>query len=562
MDTEKIDQKLEELHRSKAHWAGMPLERRIDYLRSILKGIEAAGARMAMAGVEAKGIPPESAQVGEEFFGGPVVTARTVRLLLQTLDDIHKLGAPRLPKKAVRTRPDGQVAVKVFPTGLLDSVLFGGFTAEVWQQQGVTADNLSSHMAEFYRREKPPEGKVALVLAAGNVASIGPLDMVYKLFVEGQVVLCKFNPVNDYTGPFIEEMFADLMRDGFVRTEYGGADVGDYLCQHPAVDEIHITGSDRTHDIIVFGPGEEGAKRKAESSPRNDKRITSELGNVSPIVVMPGHWTESELRFQAENVATQLANNAGFNCNAARVVILHEGWTQKRAFLDMLRAVFAALPQRKAYYPGAERKYAQFVQAHPQAQPVGPRSEGVLPWTIIPDVPATEESATAFKEEAWCSIVAQTTLPGADAGEFLRNAVRFCNETVWGTLNACIIIHPKVRKAIGEAALERAIADLEYGSVAVNHWPGLCYGFGCTTWGAYPGHTLDDIQSGIGVVHNTYLFDKPEKTVLQGPFTVFPKPPWFVTHKRSDKVARKMLELETTGSLAHVPGVILNAVRG
>ena len=26
-------------------------------------------------------------------------------------------------------------------------------------------------------------------------------------------------------------------------------------------------------------------------------------------------------------------------------------------------------------------------------------------------------------------------------------------------------------------------------------------GLGTTTWGAFPGHTLDDIQSGIGVVH-------------------------------------------------------------
>lgn len=562
MDTETMDRQIAELDGAKAHWAGLPLERRIDYLRSVLKGVEAAGPRMAMAGVEAKGIPPDSAQVGEEFFGGPVVTARTVRLLLGTLEDIRKHGAPRLLKNAVRTRPDGQVAVKVFPTDLMDGLLFSGFTAEVWQQKGVTADNLSENMAEFYRRERPPEGKVALVLAAGNVASIGPLDMVYKLFVEGQVVLCKFNPVNDYTGPFIEEMFAELIRDGFVRTAYGGADVGDYLCQHDGIDEIHITGSDRTHDIIVFGPGEAGAKRKAENTPRNTKRITSELGNVSPIIVMPGQWTESELRFQAENVATQLANNAGFNCNAARVLILHEGWTQKRAFLDMLRAVFAALPQRKAYYPGAERKYAKFVQDHPQAQPVGPRSEGVLPWTIIPDVPATEESATAFREEAWCSIVAQTTLPGADAGEFLRNAVRFCNETVWGTLNACIIIHPKVRESIGEAAFERAIGDLKYGSVAVNHWPGLCYGFGSTTWGGYPGHTLDDIQSGIGVVHNTFLFDRPEKTVLQGPFTVFPKPPWFVTHKRSDEVARRMLGVEVNHRFADLPGLVWQALRG
>lgn len=562
MDTARLDADLEALHQSKDHWAGLPLARRIEYLRGVLRGVEAAGARMAKAGVEAKGIPPDSPQVGEEYFGGPVVTARTVRLLLQSLEDIQKHGVPQLPKGAVRTRPDGQVAVRVFPTDLIDKLAFTGFTAEVWQQPGVTADDLTEHMAGFYRREKPPEGRVALVLAAGNVASIGPLDVVHKLFAEGQVVLCKFNPVNDYIGPFVEEMFAELIRDGFLRTAYGGGDVGEYLCQHPRVDEIHITGSDQTHDIIVFGPGEEGEKRKAENRPRNTKHITSELGNVSPIIIAPGHWTESELRFQAENVATQLANNAGFNCNAARVLVLHEGWGQKRAFLDMLRAVFAALPQRRAYYPGAERKYAQFVKDHPQAQPIGPRSEGVLPWTIIPDVDPGEEAATAFREEAWCSIVAQTSLPGADAAEFLGNAVRFCNETLWGTLNACLIIHPKTRKKIGEAALERAIADLRYGSVGVNHWPALCYAFGSTSWGAFPGHTLDDIQSGIGAVHNSYLFDRPQKSVLWGPFTVFPKPPWFVTHKRSDKVAKKMLELETQHSITKFPAIALNALLG
>ena len=53
--------------------------------------------------------------------------------------------------------------------------------------------------------------RVALVLGAGNVASIGPLDVVHKLFVEGQVALLKLNPVNEYLGPFFEEAFADLI---------------------------------------------------------------------------------------------------------------------------------------------------------------------------------------------------------------------------------------------------------------------------------------------------------------------------------------------------------------
>ncbi len=41
-------------------------------------------------------------------------------------------------------------------------------------------------------------GKLALVLGAGNVASIAPLDVLHKLFIENQVCLLKLNPVNDY----------------------------------------------------------------------------------------------------------------------------------------------------------------------------------------------------------------------------------------------------------------------------------------------------------------------------------------------------------------------------
>ncbi|MCB9550660.1 MAG: hypothetical protein H6705_01885 [Myxococcales bacterium] len=141
-------------------------------------------------------------------------------------------------------------------------------------------------------------------------------------------------------------------------------------------------------------------------------------------------------------------------------------------------------------------------------------------------------------------------------------AVDFCNETLWGTLNAAVIIHPTTRARIGEPALEDAIAKLRYGSVAINHWPALAYAFGTTTWGAWPGHTLDDIQSGIGVVHNAHLFDRPQKTVIEGPFKVFPKPAWFVTHKRSDKIARKMVSLEVDPSLAKLPGIVLQALMG
>jgi len=137
----------------------------------------------------------------------------------------------------------------------------------------------------------------------------------------------------------------------------GGADVGEYLCLHPDVDEIHLTGSHRTHDAIVFGQGEEGRRHRLAGTSRLSKRVTSELGNVSPVIVVPGPWSASDIRFQAENIATQMINNCGFNCCAAKVLVLPRRWPQAAALMDQLRAVLDGAPQRFAYYPGAEDRY-------------------------------------------------------------------------------------------------------------------------------------------------------------------------------------------------------------
>ncbi|MCB9550659.1 MAG: hypothetical protein H6705_01880 [Myxococcales bacterium] len=91
--------------------------------------------------------------------------------------------------------------------------------------------------------------------------------------------------------------------------------------------------------------------------------------------------------------------------------------------MDMLRAVLAALPQRRAYYPGATEKYAMFLDAHPQAQPVGPRApRACCRGRSSPTSTRRDGDAVAFREEAWCSIVSQTALPAADAAEFLKPA--------------------------------------------------------------------------------------------------------------------------------------------
>ncbi len=561
MNIARLDQEIDLLQSQKRVWARLPLSQRLEHLRSCLEGTGRVAERQVQAALRAKGLKARDPRAGEEWLAGPAVQARSIRLLIKSLEEIEAKGCLQIDPRRVQSRDDGQVVVQVFPNDLYDRVLFRGFQAEVWMQPEVRAEALEEQMAAFYREEEP-EGTVALVLGAGNVASIGPLDVIHKLFAEGQVCLLKFNPVNAYLGPLLEEAFQDLIQAGFLRTAYGGAEVGQYLCRHQGIEEIHITGSAKTHDTILFGGGDLGAKRKEQGEPLLKKRITSELGNVSPVIILPGLWSQADLRFQAENVATQMCNNGGFNCNAAQLLILHESWPQRQEFMEQLRTLLAALPQRPAYYPGAEMRYQRFVSRHPQAEPLGPPPDkGVLPWTLIPDVDAQAEEEICFSQESFCGILAQTTLPGADPQEFLKAAVQFCNRKLWGSLSACLILHPKSEAALGPA-LDEAISALHYGCIAINHWPALGYGLGVTPWGAFPGHSPQDIQSGSGTVHNSLLFDKPQKAVIRGPFRVWPKPPWFLNHRQGHRVGVQLLKLELKPSLPKLPKLLLHALRG
>ncbi len=184
-----------------------------------------------------------------------------------------------------------------------------------------------------------------------------------------------------------------------------------------------------------------------------------------------------------------------------------------------------------------------------------------------------DRGAYAFTEEFFGPVLATTSLPGADAAEFLRAAVALCNDTLHGTLGANILIHPRTATELGEG-LDEAIADLRYGTVGVNAWTGLGYLTPRASWGAFPGHRRAEIGSGVGVVHNALLLDRPSKTVIRGPFAPFPRslaagqrslaprPLWFVTNRTAARTARRLTRYIADGRLRHLPAIFTSALRG
>lgn len=556
-----IDAAVETLRSRKVAWASLPLLEKIDLLRALRRSFAAVADEWVAACQRAEGLDPAEPRAGEEWIVGPYFVLRNLRLLQASLTSISVNGTPRVPGP-VRRLADGRAAAQVFPFDVWDRIFYPGVTAEVWMLEGVTPETLAATQAVAYREELP-RGKVALVLSAGNVSSIGPMDALYKLFVDNQVVIFKAHRVNDYLGPLLERGLRPLVEAGFLRVVYGGVEEGAYLCAHALVDTIHVTGSDKTYEAIVFGAGAEGARWKAEGTPRLQKEVSAELGNVSPVVVVPGLWSAADLAYHAENVATMLTNNGGFNCNAARVIVLHSAWPQRDAFLDAVRAVLRRVSPRRAYYPGAADRFAAFLAAHPDAELYGEAGAGELPWALAPGLDAAAPADIAFTTESFCSFFGAVDLDAPSPADFVRRAVDFCNERLWGSLNVTLLVHPASAAdgAIG-GAVEQAIADLRYGTVALNHWAAAGYGLVITPWGAYPGHEPQDIQSGVGVVHNTLMFSRTEKGVVRAPFRVWPKPPWFVLHGTSNALGRRLTFFEADPAPWKLPGIFALALQG
>jgi aldehyde dehydrogenase (NAD(P)+) len=187
---------------------------------------------------------------------------------------------------------------------------------------------------------------------------------------------------------------------------------------------------------------------------------------------------------------------------------------------------------------------------------------GKLPWTLVTDLdPGGDDPA--FGEEAFCPVLAETSVGSEDPVEFLDRAVDFANERLQGTLAAHLVIHPRT---LADPALrplvERAIRRLRYGMVAVNCWAATSFALGTTPWGAFPGATLDDARSGIGFVHNALMLEGVEKAVVRQSARPFPKPVYFPTHGTGHVLGRRLVQLEARGRLRHLPGVVLAGLRG
>jgi len=237
-----------------------------------------------------------------------------------------------------------------------------------------------------------------------------------------------------------------------------------------------------------------------------------------------------------------------------------------------MSALIAVLKKtnRFDYYPGSKERIKEFCNKSSKIKLINNGSTDVC---VINDL---KEQSNDWHNvnEVFAHAMSVYEIDDQDPTEYLKKAISYSNKELYGTLGANILIHPRTIRKIGKHKFEKIIQDLRYGTIAINGWSALGFLLSQCPWGAYPGHTLEDIQSGIGTVHNTLMLSSTERSIVWAPWRPFPrglisgqlsmlpKPPWFISNKRQDKLGLLLTSFEYKRSWFKIPRIFFNALLG
>lgn len=552
--TEELEHILNKLDVRAIEWREKPRKEKSILLRQCIDTTIDIAEEIARTSTEFKGSYGQG--YGEELLC-------TIPLVSALREYAESLEGPSFPKpySIKRSVNPSQWIVDVFPMGY-DAVMFGGFTGELWIEPHYGV----SQGKELDKAEKETEPGVGLVLGAGNQYLLSILDILHVLLMQSRVVVCKMNPVNEYMGPFLRQALSPLVDSGYVEFVYGGEKEGMYLVENKLVKSVHLTGSQRTFDSIVW----QGHPKTGK--PPLDKLVTAELGCVTPYIILPDTWTPEEIQYHATTVVSGLVNNAGHNCLKAEILVTDSAWPQRDEFLDAIRRILNSTPRRTAYYPGSEKAFERFRSKFPDCEQLGSdnvektEQDGLPhpPWHFQTNL-SPEEAAT--DHENWCGVLQEVCIKtrSGNMKEYLQEAAAFVNNKCWGTLSCAVIAKPATQK-IHETDFEVFISELKYGTVCINV-PGIV-GFGLTqlSWGAFGEREFNDaaldIGSGNCKVHNTLFFDHIEKSVVRGPWIFHPHPYWVISNRNLENVAKLSLEYMKSKSLGSISKLLPEAFKG
>ena len=483
---------------------------------------------------------------GEEWLGGPFASVLATQYYIKSLINDDDLDEGNFN--------NSENSYKVFPNNFIERITFPFINAKVYFNKSMSFEDINKFRGFSKRYDIEPS--ITLVLGAGNFSSIPYLDVLYHLITRRSVILLKLNPVNDYLKPVFEKVFKNFIERGYIIVTNGNINESKYMATHPGINHIHLTGSDKTYEDIVYGRELTGNERSIKTVPKlNSKPITSELGNVTPIIIHPGKWSTSDIKYQARKIVTGKLNNNGFNCIAAQVVVLPDGWGHTETLIKYVKYYMNKAKDRKAYYPDSIERLTK-LEKDKSYERVNSLS------CTTPHLTREIKAYNKYElDEVWSSTIYFRKIPYSNAEDYVKNSIDYCNNELWGNLGVSVIIknhNNKFNKHITNSYIE----NLKYGTIAINEWAAIGYIIPQLPWGGFPGNKDNDIQSGQSVVHNSMLFESPLKGIVETKFRIsrLIDPPWFITNRKSRRLFMNLTYFQINNTKINLIKLIFSAL--
>lgn len=342
-----------------------------------------------------------------------------------------------------------------------------------------------------------PAGVIA-ISGAGNYSS--SIEMAMALFLENKVTLHKPHQLNEATDTVWEKIFRPLIDINAVA--FCSADQGREMSELEGLHAIYFTGSTNVAQAI----------QKQASAP-----LVSECGGNNPCIIVPGKWTDKDLKRQAIQLASVGKLNGGAVCGRPQTIITSKNWEQREQFLEELRKAIAKETFAcGSHYPGVDKTKETFLEHQPTAEILKPENgkHKKSDFVLIPNI---SEEDFAVTNEAFCQIYSEISLDvSTDTEDFLTKATNFCNDKLLGSLGCMILIDNDTMKK-NEVRLNQTIRELNYGGIAVNDVPPNIWLNAYLTWGGC-GETTDNFVSGVGNFGNALNFENVKKSVIKNDF--------------------------------------------
>ncbi|MCU9614323.1 L-glutamate gamma-semialdehyde dehydrogenase [Caldibacillus lycopersici] len=315
---------------------------------------------------------------------------------------------------------------------------------------------VNSRPGEFNRYEYIPLG-VGVVISPWNFAFAIMAGTTVAALVSGNTVLLK--PAS--TTPVVAAKFVEVLEEaglpaGVLNYVPGsGAEVGDYLVDHPKTRFISFTGS-RDVGVRIY-------ERAAKVNPGQIwlKRVIAEMGGKDTIVVDK----EADLELAAKSIVASAFGFAGQKCSAcSRAVVVEDVYdTVLNRVVELTKELVVGDPANQETFVGpvideaAYNKILQYVEIGKEEGKVlvggkGDNSKGyfVNP-TVIADL---DPKARVMQEEIFGPVVGFTKAKDFD------DALAIANNTEYGLTGAVI--------SNNRAHIEKAREDFHVGNLYIN----------------------------------------------------------------------------------------------